>query len=207
MTARFNRRVSVAVFTLAAILGTSLCLGALLGFANNPTVQATQPVTLNANSLSTFTHVDLKIDAGSQRLGAWQVEYAAALINDSGDTIGTVELVGIEGAPIAVTSGTATASLASPVRPASVYAMPPHYDPDALSQNRVILAAFSTQPAAELPTGVVPVARLHLHIRLDANQSAHIHSARLQHTLKPIAMGDEHANPIAATPGVVTGEN
>lgn len=207
MASLFSRRVSVAVFTLTAILGISLCFGALFGFANNPTVQATQPVALNANSLSTFTHVDLTIDAGSQHLGAWQVEYAAALVNDSGDTIGTVELVGIEGASIALTSGTATASAASSVSPASVYAAPPHYDPDALSQNRVILAAFSTQPAAQLPTGVVPVARLHLHIRLDANQSGHIHSARLQHTLKPIATGDEHANPITATPSVVAGEN
>lgn len=207
MTSLLSRRVSVVVFALVAILGTSLCLGALFGFANNPITNTTKPVALNANSLSTFTHVDLTIDVGSQRLGAWQLEYAAALINDAGDTIGTVELVGIEGAPIAATTGTSTASLASPVRPASVYAAPPHYDPDALSQNRVILAAFSTQPAAELPTGVVPVASLHLHIRLDTNQSAHIHSARLQHTLKPIAMGDEHANPIAATPRVVTGEN
>ena len=61
----------------------------------------------------------------------------------------TVRIVGIEG-------GTA-----EPFR------APPHYDPRAMMHETVIIGAFSTRPAHELPSGTVRVATLHLEVRGD----------------------------------------
>jgi hypothetical protein len=49
---------------------------------------------------------------------------------------------------------------------------PPYYDPAAMGQGRVILAAFSTDAAAALPRSRSRVARLHVMIDgLAANES------------------------------------
>ncbi|HXU77720.1 MAG TPA: hypothetical protein VN794_14195, partial [Methylomirabilota bacterium] len=39
---------------------------------------------------------------------------------------------------------------------------PPFYDPKAMQQDRVIIAAFSTNPSTELPSGKTRVATIHL---------------------------------------------
>jgi len=83
---------------------------------------------------STFGYIDLQIDPHNHPLAAWQIEFTA---KDNSAT-----LVGIEG-------GDTPASKA-----------PPHYDPAALTQSRVILAAYST--TANLPTTKTRIARLHL---------------------------------------------
>ena len=93
----------------------------------------TRPAT-STRPQSPFGYVDLHIDPHGQPLAAWQLEFIA---RDNSAT-----LVGVE-------SGDSPA-----------FKDPPHYDPVALSGNRVILAAYST--AAELPTSRTRIARLHL---------------------------------------------
>ncbi len=82
-----------------------------------------------------FATVDVIIDAKGKPLAAYQVEFVA----DS-----SVKLVGIEGGDHAA------------------FKAPPYYDPAALSNNRVILAAFSA--GTDLPKSSFRAARLHLQI-------------------------------------------
>lgn len=91
-----------------------------------------------------FAAVDLFIDSGDRPLGAYQLEFRTA---NAGAGAGAV-IVGIEGGD------------AAPFKDA------PFYDPAAMRQERVILAAFST--AADLPRGRTRVARIHLMTRADS---------------------------------------
>ena len=75
------------------------------------------------------------IDAGEHRLAAWQLECSA---NTS-----AVKIVGIEGGDH------------------PQFRAPPYYDPAAMRQERVILAAFSTAQAHALPAGRTRVATIH----------------------------------------------
>jgi hypothetical protein len=95
-----------------------------------------------------FRAWDVVIETGDQALAAWQVAVRLAP--------GSV-LAGVEG-------GSAPA-----------FAEPPYHDPAALAGGRVVLAAFSTRPAAELPRGAVRVARLHVR----AGDEPASHAARL----------------------------
>lgn len=81
-----------------------------------------------------FTYVDVFIDSGDQPLAAYQFELKA--------TKGEVKIVGVEGGE----------------HPA--FADPPYYDPKALQNDRIIIAAFNT--GDDLPTGKTRVARVHL---------------------------------------------
>jgi hypothetical protein len=83
-----------------------------------------------------FRTVDVFVDSGAQRLGAYQLEFAV--------TNGNARIVGIEGGE----------------HPA--FAQPPFYDPKAMQHERVILAAFSTQTADKLPKGKTRVATVHV---------------------------------------------
>jgi hypothetical protein len=85
-----------------------------------------------------FQPVEIFADAHTTALGAYQLEFTV--------TSGTAKIVGIEGGE----------------HPA--FAEAPFYDPKAIQQERVILAAFSTQPADKLPTGKIRVATIHLQI-------------------------------------------
>ena len=85
-----------------------------------------------------FCAVDIFIDSGSTPLAAYQVRFAA--------TNGTAKIVGIEGGE----------------HPA--FRQPPFYDPKAIQNGVAIVAAFSTAPSAELPTGKTRVATIHLRI-------------------------------------------
>lgn len=97
--------------------------------------------TLGAEPATRFQAVQVFLDTENEPLAAYQV-----LIR----TIkGDVKIVGIEGG-----------------EPAA-YKQPPFYDPKAIQQERVILAAFSTQPKAKLPTGKVRVATIHLQVTGD----------------------------------------
>jgi hypothetical protein len=84
-----------------------------------------------------FTTVDIRIDPAGEALAAYQVQFIAA-------DASRVKLVGIEGGD------------------AAPFVQPPYYDPAALSQNRVIVAAFNT--GKELPHGSFRAARLHVQI-------------------------------------------
>ena len=103
-----------------------------------------------------FETVDVFVDAADKALAAYQLEFFAV----SGD----VKIAGIEGG--------ATPS----------FATPPYYDPKAMQQERVILAAFTTEDAATVPVGKTRVATIHLQtigsdtpkfqVRLDAAADA-----------------------------------
>jgi hypothetical protein len=83
-----------------------------------------------------FEAIDVFVDSGQLPLAAYQFELIS-------ETAG-VEIVGIEGGEHAA------------------FSTPPYYDPQAMNNNRVILAAFSTDNA--LPTGRSRVARIHLQV-------------------------------------------
>lgn len=85
-----------------------------------------------------FVMVDVMMDAGTNTLAAYQIELSA--------TNGAVKIVAIEGGD------------------RGAFHEPPYYDPKALQQARVILAAFSTAPAGQLPKGETRLAALHLQV-------------------------------------------
>ena len=81
-----------------------------------------------------FQAIDVMIDPGDVPLAAYQFEF----LTRKGD----VELIGVEGGDHAA------------------FREAPYYDPAALYNDRVIVAAFHT--GGDLPTGRTRVARLHL---------------------------------------------
>jgi hypothetical protein len=83
-----------------------------------------------------FRAVDIFVDSKDKPLAAYQLEFAV--------TNGVAKIVGIEGGR----------------HPA--FAEPPFYDPKAMQQERVIIAAFSTEPAEKLPTGKTRVTTIHV---------------------------------------------
>ena len=89
----------------------------------------------NEEGRSRFCAMDIFVDFGSTPLAAYQLVFVA--------TNGIAKIVGIEGGE----------HLA--------FRQPPFYDPKAMQHERVIIAAFSTAPAAGLPTGRTRVATIH----------------------------------------------
>jgi hypothetical protein len=83
--------------------------------------------------------VDVFIDSGEAPLAAYQFELRV--------TAGDVKLVGVEGGEHAA------------------FRAPPYYDPKALAQQRIVVAAFNT--SGELPRGKTRVARLMVQVRGD----------------------------------------
>jgi len=83
----------------------------------------------------TFRAVDVYVDSKAAPLAAYQIEIQAIQ--------GDVKIVGIEGGE----------------HPA--FQTPPFYDPKAMQQERVILAAFNTSGANDLPKGRTRVATVH----------------------------------------------
>jgi hypothetical protein len=119
---------------------------------------------------SPFGYVDIFIDPHGKPLAAYQLELRAMA--------GEVKLVGIEGGEH------------------KAYAHPPYYDPKALLNERVVLAAFNTGPAAELPSGKTRIARLMVRAG-DAVQPVY------EVTLQVAASSD--AKPIDAGISVIQG--
>ncbi len=78
------------------------------------------------------------IDTKDQPLAVYQLEFAAVK--------GDVKIAGIEGSSH------------------EAFRDPPHFDPQAMQRNRVIIAAFNTAPADRLPRGSVRIATIHLQI-------------------------------------------
>jgi hypothetical protein len=94
-----------------------------------------------------FRAVDIAIDCGATPLAAYQLEFKA--------TNGNAKIVGIEGG-----------------EPAA-FQRAPYYDPKAMQEERVIIAAFSTQSG--LPQGKVRVATIHLQISGDKDPGCSVH--------------------------------
>ena len=86
-----------------------------------------------------FEYIDVYVDSGAAPLAAYQFELT--------DAAGSIKIVGIEGGAH------------------QAFAAPPYYDPKALKNNRVIIAAFST--ADDLPTGRTRVATIHVQVEVD----------------------------------------
>ncbi len=86
-----------------------------------------------------FEYIDVYIDSGDAPLAAYQFELT--------DAAGSIKIVGIEGGEH------------------EAFATPPYYDPKALKNNRVIIAALSTADA--LPTGKTRVATVHVQVEVD----------------------------------------
>jgi len=83
-----------------------------------------------------FEAVDIYVDSGDRPLAAYQFELTAKK--------GKIAIVGIEGGD----------------HPA--FKEPPYYDPAALQNDRIIIAAFSTRP--DLPKNRIRVARIHVEV-------------------------------------------
>jgi hypothetical protein len=111
-----------------------------------------------------FMAVDIFVDAKDKPLAAYQLEFTAKA--------GDVKIVGIEGGEHAA------------------FAEAPFYDPKAMQHERVIIAAFSTEPATRLPTGKTRVATIHVQV---SGQTAGNYELKLE------AAGGADGNRIAAT--------
>lgn len=83
-----------------------------------------------------FEPLHIYIDSGDHHLAAFQFELSTLT--------GSISIVGVEGSD----------------DPA--YKEPPYYDPEALSNDRIIIAAYSTNE--DLPAGKIKVATIHLQI-------------------------------------------
>lgn len=109
-----------------------------------------------------FMAIDVFVDAGATPLAAYQVEVL--------DEAHASRVVGVEGGDHAA------------------FAMPPYYDPKALSEDRIVVAAFNT--SKELPVGRARVARIHM--RVDGGMEPGF-LARL------VTAGSQAGNEVAAT--------
>jgi hypothetical protein len=98
--------------------------------------QAPAPVPAQARA-EHFMVVDVLVETGPQPLAAYQIEITATNLD------GAVKIVGIEGGEMAA------------------FRNPPYYDPTAMQGDRVIVGAFSTAPAEQLPQGSVKIAAVH----------------------------------------------
>jgi hypothetical protein len=83
-----------------------------------------------------FRTVDIYVDSGNTPLAAYQLKFSVT--ND------VVKIVGIEGGQH------------------SAFREPPFYDPKAMQEERVIIAAFNTAKPENLPSGKTRVATIHL---------------------------------------------
>jgi hypothetical protein len=108
-----------------------------------------------------FAPLHIYIDSGSKSLAAYQFELKA--------TAGQIKIVGVEGGRH------------------EAFKEAPYYDPAALQNDRIIIAAFST--AGNLPKGRTRVATIHLQI---------IGHVEPQYELKLIVAGDADGKEIPA---------
>jgi len=117
-----------------------------------------------------FAPLHVYLDSGGNALAAFQLELKG--------TAGQVKIVGVEGGSHEAFSKT-----------------PPYYDPAALANDRIIIAAFSTQ--RNLPKGRTRIATLHLQILGDAQP---------QYELKLIVAADANGKEIPARISFEKGE-
>ena len=108
-----------------------------------------------------FAPLHIYLDSGSQALAAYQFELKT--------TAGQVEIVGVENGE----------------HPA--FEEPPYYDPAALANDRIIIAAFSTDK--DLPKGRTRIATIQLQIIGDAEP---------EYELELTVAGDANGNEIPA---------
>jgi hypothetical protein len=123
--------------------GPAAILLILLGLTSGASAQQPDPGAQGADA-GRFIVVDVLVETGQQPLAAYQVEVSGTNSN------GAVKVVGIEGG-----------------EPAA-FRNAPYYDPAALRGERVVLGAFSTVPAAQLPRGGMRIATVHCLVSGDS---------------------------------------
>ena len=155
---------------LAFRFGSLILVSSILFFRLAAPLCAQQPATEEGRSR--FRAVDIFIDSKSAPLAAWQIEFAA--------TNGAVKIVGIEGGD------------------AEAFHSPPLYDPRAIQHERVIIAAFSTEPPGNLPVGKTRIATIHLQITGPVEP---------QFELKLQAVADAAGNKIPADVNLIERKN
>ena len=109
-----------------------LFTGLVLCFVGAVTVD----IAGDTKQVSRFEPIQVYIDSGQGQLAAYQFELRAVK--------GDVKIVGVEGGEH------------------KAFDEPPYYDPAALMNNRIIIAAFDT--GQELPTGRTRIATIHFQI-------------------------------------------
>ena len=123
-------------------------------------------------SSARYETLHIMIDAGDRPLAAYQVTF---------DAPPGVQIVGIEGGEHAA------------------FAEPPYYDPKAIQHHRAVLAAFSVDDAAALPTGVTRVATLHLRVASDVDSAP-------DYDIELTVAADPAGEPIDATANLKKGD-
>ncbi len=98
--------------------------------------QQSQQETTSTQPSVRFAPLHIYIDSGNEGLAAFQFELKAVT--------GQIKIVGVEGGEHAA------------------FKQPPYYDPAALSNDRIIVAAFNT--GDDLPTGHSRITTIHLQI-------------------------------------------
>ena len=93
---------------------------------------------------ATFRAVDLFVDSGNQPLAAYQLSFACAAAD--------AKIVGIEGGEH------------------NAFAEPPYYDPKAMQNNHVVVAAFNTASSEQLPRGRTRIATIHIQTSASAER-------------------------------------
>jgi hypothetical protein len=117
-----------------------------------------------------FAPVHIYLDSGDKPLAAYQFELKARS--------GQIKIVGVEGG----------------AHPA--FREAPYYDPAALMNDRIIIAAFNT--GTDLPHGRTRIATIHLQILGDAEP---------QYELKLVTVADDNGQRIPAELNLQTGES
>ena len=117
-----------------------------------------------------FAPVHVYLDPGGKPLAAYQFELKART--------GQIKIVGVEGGEHPAFQGA------------------PYYDPAALMNERIIIAAFNT--GHDLPTGRTRIATIHLQILGDAEP---------EYELKRVTVADDNGQEIPAELNLQVGEN
>ena len=116
-----------------------------------------------------FAPLHIYIDSGNNSLAAYQFEVRAVREPPLQSAAGQIKIVGVEGGQH------------------KAFKEAPYYDPAALANDRIIIAAFST--SRDLPTGRTRIATIHLQIIGDAEP---------QYELKLIVAADADGKEIPA---------
>ncbi len=123
-----------------------------------------------------FAPLHIYLDSGNKSLAAYQFELKAAAGKPAPAKAG-VKIVGVEGGQH------------------KAFKEAPYYDPAALANDRIIIAAFNT--GSELPRGRTRIATIHLQIIGDAEPD---------YELKLVVAGDADAKEIPAKISFEKGE-
>ena len=157
----------------AAVHAARVAPGARVGADLAPTHGEPAAPGRRAAAGSAFSVWDLTISPGAP-LAAWQVEVApaasAGAMADGPSALGPASGgTGLDGPALGGDAGLAdrpqphAAGIVGIEGGEGAFAEPAHYDPAALGGNRLVLGAFSLEPADQLPTQPFRAATIHVH--------------------------------------------